>query len=1202
MKNGKKFLAVFISFLIMLFSMIDGAVVFAQGEVSAEDGDVKTFAAELIEMIRDNDKASDSSDSDEDDGNVSIDDLLNMYPGAYVSPLYSTFTLTYEDKKLTLVDGSEVIQVENTDGSTYEVTAQSEATVQGEEVYVPVNAVNQILADDLISALPYGAFDSARLIVKSEKLTDYRGAIDCVSGYRDLYILQYSSPYFAQEAYKYYCGSNEVEYVEPDLIQKMQAEDVLGNLKGEASEYLYDVHDKALSYVSDSIGFEDIADDLAKRVLADVIVAVVDSGVDTDHELLVNRLLPNDINLSDSGDENSVEDDFGHGTHVAGILADNTLSNVKIKPYKVLNSQGKGSSSLIAIAVDLAVADGVDIINLSIAARGESKTLEDSINTAVKKNVNVIVAAGNDRADLSEIYYSPACIESAVTVSATTRADSLSSYSNYNGTIDIAAPGDNVKSSYLNNTYKLMSGTSMATPLVSAGFAIVRSVFTDKSAAEVEEYVKKYAVKVEEVPGENKYGAGILYLKYILDVIPRTAAVKFSVESGTFSESFKLRLSCSEAGATILYVINGEDGVDIGYLNGTKYNEPITISVDTKVSAVAIVKGKMFSEPVTHNYTRSHESIEDNYDIDSKGVVTGYYGNEVNVTVPTVIRGITVKEIGSNAFAKNQRIETVKLPDIVTSIGTSAFEDCTSLNSVEGAGINRINNSAFKNSAITSIPFSQISHIGDSAFSGCSNLENVELSKVLYIGNKAFENAGGITVFNSNTVNYIGENAFANSTVEKVNLPNIVSIGVAAFQGCNGLTEFSAETLATVSQKAFKDCASLKTINIPLATTISNFAFVNTDLEKIDLSNITKVGKYAFQNSKSLKLANFPKATVVDTEAFSKCQSLVAIGLPKAMTVGSSCFIGCDKLKALWLPAIKNLAFNTFNGSSIEFLQVDSAVTIGSLPDSLKKLVLASTVTSIPAITGSTEYTVYGYEGTYAEQYANENGQEFCEVPTVVFDMPEEVNPEEKYLFAFAFGFNCTYQWYKNDTVSNENGVPIDGETNFYYEPKLEDEAVAYYCVIESDDGGIKETFTTSPVKNSDTLQYADYTAYNELLAEIENIDRDLYTDESLSILDNLISVDISNRTLAQQDEIQAHIDDIKNAVSNLVYDYILGDINRDGLISAVDARIVLKAVAYSSGLEKLDFLASDANCDGDVTLVDARIILQAAAGLIELK
>jgi thermitase len=184
---------------------------------------------------------------------------------------------------------------------------------------------------------------------------------------------------------------------------------------------------------------------LAGRIQDDyVLVAVLDSGVDTDHDLLKDRIVDSGVNLSGTGIINSCEDDYGHGTHVAGIIASNTLNNVVIRPYKILNDMGNGSLSAISAAVDMAVADGADIINMSLTAKGESERLSEAVNNAVANNVNVVVAAGNNKADLDKVYYTPACIESAITVSATDKNDKLASFSNYDGTIDIAAPGTEI--------------------------------------------------------------------------------------------------------------------------------------------------------------------------------------------------------------------------------------------------------------------------------------------------------------------------------------------------------------------------------------------------------------------------------------------------------------------------------------------------------------------------------------------------------------------------------------------------------------------------------------------------------------------------------------------------------------------------------------------------------------------------------------
>ena len=256
--------------------------------------------------------------------------------------------------------------------------------------------MNQMYSSgEFYEGMSYNAFESCRLIVKSKKQIDYQGAIDCVSGYNDLFILQYDNIASTKNAYEYYLSCDDIEYVEPDLIAEATIDDISG------IEIPEDIASSASDWLADKIGFNDIKERLEERIKDDyVLVAVIDSGADLDHDLLKDRLVECDVNLCSTGIKGSAEDDYGHGTHVAGVVASNTLSNVKIKPYKVLNNEGKGSLSSIALAVDMAVADGADVINLSLAADGENKTLTDAINNAVANDVNVVVAAGNNSYDL----------------------------------------------------------------------------------------------------------------------------------------------------------------------------------------------------------------------------------------------------------------------------------------------------------------------------------------------------------------------------------------------------------------------------------------------------------------------------------------------------------------------------------------------------------------------------------------------------------------------------------------------------------------------------------------------------------------------------------------------------------------------------------------------------------------------------------
>lgn len=1159
MKNLlKKIITVLLSCLIVFLSVADGVCNVNAASPQEPQGDLNTFAADLLRLIRKNDQGNSeiSDEYIEQDGDVSGDggNITDRLPITFYGSSHNDNNSASE---------SETVQTESFNNS------------------VPIN----------------GAFKSRRLIVKSEKDFDKMGAKECVSGYRNLYVLQYASETEAKNAYNYYVNCVDIDYVEPDYIRKMQAS-ILPSLP-EEPELLYEVRDKALSWGSEKIGFESIKYELAMRRLPEIVVAVLDSGVDTDHELLAGRLIENNLNLSSTGEPDSCEDDYGHGTHVAGIIADNTLSNVKIKPYKILNNQGKAPSSLIAIAVDIAVADGVDIINMSLSGKGESQTLTDSVNSAVAKGINVVVAAGNDGADLSKEYYSPSCIESAITVSSLTQINTVASYSNYNGPVDFAAPGENIKSSSLNNTYMLMSGTSMAAPLVAAGLAIVRSAFPEKTGIEAEDMLKEYAIKVPEKSGENKFGNGIMYLKYILKGKPKTAEPVFSVEEGAFSETFTLTLSCPEKDTIILYVLNSESDLpEIGFTNGTQYKTPLTVSTNTKVSAIAISDGKLPSAVVTKMYTRSTDSVEDLYDIDKNGEITAYFGTETDIEVPSSIRGKTVSAIGSNAFKDNTFIRSVKLPSSVSKIGYCAFSGCTGLESVSGSGINRVEMAAFQNSSISDFPFDQLEYIGTKAFSGCNNLNNVDLSNAETIGLSAFENASGLKTINLESAKTIDFYAFRGSDIETVYLSDLQSFGISAFENCANLNSVIGKEVTRISNNAFKNCISLRSVDLPSITSIPSEAFYNTALTKVRFDNVKDMGKSAFKGCSVLKTVFLSSADTVGTNAFEDCSKLRGVHLPQLKALNSETFKNCTSLKSLHLESVLKVNSGAFTGSSVDFLQLDSVQTIASLPKDLHWLVVPSSLNKVTAPTPAQQFDVYGYPGTFAEEYAESSNAVFHPVPEIVIAAPESVDISEENLYVYAIGFNCKYQWYKNDVISNEGGLPIEGEHYFFFSPNKSHDAASYYCVITSNDGVNVSTVSTEAIENALQYRKADFTEYNETVEKAKNIDRSLYTAESLAELDCLLETDISDYTMDKQSEVAEHAARIENAVNSLRLNYMLGDLDKDNAVTVSDAEIAIHYASENTELETLQFLAADADGDGVITLVDVRIILRAAEGI----
>lgn len=251
----------------------------------------------------------------------------------------------------------------------------------------------------------------------------------------------------------------------------------------------------------------------------EVVVAVLDSGVDYLHPDLIKNIWTrpqevaayNDPELGLIDDRygyNAIEnsgdpmDDNGHGTHVAGIIGaegNNMIGiaginwNVRIMPLKFLSSGGFGTTKdaieCINYAIDRKRAGvPVRIINASWGSTRRSRALEDAIRRAGEEGILFVAAAGNNSSNTDIIPHYPASyrLPNVVSVAALDRHDRLASFSNYGPkSVHIAAPGAEILSTWLGNTYEEHSGTSMATPVVAGVAALVLSVEPDLSVKEL---------------------------------------------------------------------------------------------------------------------------------------------------------------------------------------------------------------------------------------------------------------------------------------------------------------------------------------------------------------------------------------------------------------------------------------------------------------------------------------------------------------------------------------------------------------------------------------------------------------------------------------------------------------------------------------------------------------------------------------------
>jgi subtilisin family serine protease len=216
-----------------------------------------------------------------------------------------------------------------------------------------------------------------------------------------------------------------------------------------------------------------------------------ENGSDDDSDGKVDDLIGWDFINND----NDPLDDEGHGTHVAGTIGAITNNatgvagiawNVQIAAMKFLGASGSGSTSGAIGSLNLAVANGIKISNNSWGGGGFSQALYNSLVAANNAGHVFVAAAGNFASDNDATAFYPANYDVAnvVAVAATNNQDALASFSNYGvNSVDIAAPGSSIYSTYRNGGYASLSGTSMAAPHVTGVVALVRSLSPSLSVA-----------------------------------------------------------------------------------------------------------------------------------------------------------------------------------------------------------------------------------------------------------------------------------------------------------------------------------------------------------------------------------------------------------------------------------------------------------------------------------------------------------------------------------------------------------------------------------------------------------------------------------------------------------------------------------------------------------------------------------------------
>ena len=863
--------------------------------------------------------------------------------------------------------------------------------------------------------------DSAgsRVIVKALQKPPVFGEAEYIKGTYGKHIFQYATEEEANDAVEFYHSLPFVSYAVIDApvwsSEVPYAEAMLGT-------------QRALEYITNQ-----------EIPTSGVKVAVIDSGIEFSNEVFKDnpRIIDSGVNVTDTGYKNHAIDDKGHGSLCAEIIMDNTGTDVSVIGYKALNKNGIGTELWIATAIEKAIEDGVDIINLSLGGEAEpvgyesSVVMDDAVRLAMSQGILVVAASGNE--GLNAEHFSPANIEGVITVGAIDKAGNRAYFSNYGEDVDFVAPGVELEHDYMREYVDAdgihhkgftepIDGTSFACPYVVAEIATLLSVYPGLSREEVVGKLAAASVSYEhltyhdgfhpifedqiivrngtpyywnewyekEVPFNLRGGLGMPQIDLVFNDYERETTPAFSLDSGHFiDEELDLYLT-SSSDAEIYYT---KDESYPTKENGIQYEGKIHLDELQSIRAVAFSDNKAPSyfdarEYFFEYHISESELVANQY---RKNRIEGYTGTRNNIILPATKNGVTITHVGFFE-TPNANISSIKMPDTVVSGGGVSINCSQNLVILDAIGLERI------------------------SFNGTyyPSLVKVNMPNVISIH-------------------------FNDCFIRELNVENPQQLEC---NGCRCLKKVTSKGLKMLEGRYFQDCYSLEEIDMPSLTGIGECGFMNC----------FKLSKYTFENIEEM-----------GRNALGGCMMVEELYCPNLTKLYYTDHFTGSGLRYLYAPLLEKLPtmFGCYNYGWTSKLIVSS-----------KFIECADAEVDISDASGETYHRkyfleIYGTPNTYAEEYANQFDLKFVELPLLESEPEDMGHQSDGNITTDVLGFNKEYQWYGTNIKDNRLGTILEGETYETVDTSKYDYNY-YYCVVKTHDGEYKKDVITGTRKTLD--------------------------------------------------------------------------------------------------------------------------------------